>query len=114
MKETLTESEIQELANILNEHAFLSMTAKTYWSSNVTFTPIVRVQAYSNLEPLAKKYGGSTYEFPIRHDGQTPKSDDEKIPPAAITASNRTKSRESTPNNPMLKTVTRQRQTAAR
>jgi hypothetical protein len=74
MKETLTESEIQELANILNEHAFLSMTAKTYWSSNVTFTPIVRVQAYSNLEPLAKKYGGSTYEFPIRHDGQTPKT----------------------------------------
>jgi hypothetical protein len=74
MKESLTENEAQELAHILNEHAFLSMTAKTYWSSNITFTPIVRVQAYADLESLAKKYGGSVYDFPIRHQGQTPKS----------------------------------------
>ena len=74
VKETLTENEIAELSNILNDSAFLSMTAKTYWSSNVTFTPIVRAQAYANLEPLARRYGGSVYEFPIRNEGQTPKS----------------------------------------
>jgi hypothetical protein len=74
MKTSLTESEIQELADIINDSAFISMTAKTYWSSNVTFTPIVRAQAYANLEPLARRYGGSVYEFPIRNEGQTPKS----------------------------------------
>jgi hypothetical protein len=73
IKETLSEKEISELADILNYRGTLSMTAKSY-STSISFVPFVRVQVYTSLDHLAEKYGGSVYEFPIRHDGQTPKS----------------------------------------
>jgi hypothetical protein len=68
-KETLTGREISELADILNDNATISMTF-----SSGAFVPFVRVQAYTDLDSLKDKFGGSTYTFPVRNAGQTPKS----------------------------------------
>jgi hypothetical protein len=76
VKKTLTENEIQELADILQSHAFLSMTAKAdYWNENPrpTFCPIIRVQSKADLTKFQQKYGGSLYAQPIVYEYQIPK-----------------------------------------
>jgi hypothetical protein len=76
MKESLTESEIQELADIIQDHAFLSMTVKAdYWNENPhpTFCPIIRVQTKADLTQLQQKYGGSLYTYPMPFEYQIPK-----------------------------------------
>jgi hypothetical protein len=75
MKEDLTESEIRELADIVQNHAFLSITIKSsYWNeSSITFCPIIRVQAKYDLTPFQHKFGGSLYTHPTVYEYQIPK-----------------------------------------
>jgi hypothetical protein len=76
VKKTLTENQAQELADIIQNHAFLSMTVKAdYWNENPhpTFCPIIRVQSKADLTTLQQKYGGSLYTYPTPFDYQIPK-----------------------------------------
>jgi hypothetical protein len=75
MRESLTASEIQELADTIQDHAFLSMTVKSsYWNeTSITFCPIIRVQSKADLTTLQQKYGGSLYTQPTVYDYQIPK-----------------------------------------